>query len=52
MRDADEAHSNDEADEARCKLNTLIEEKGYRTIEVIHPEKNVFSFMREPKQPR
>jgi hypothetical protein len=38
MRDADEAHSNDEADEARCKLNTLIEEKGYRTTEsAFHP---------------
>jgi hypothetical protein len=36
-----------------AKLNTLIEEKGYRTIEVIRPEKNAFSFMREtPRQPR
>jgi hypothetical protein len=30
-----------------AKLNMLIEEKGYRTIEVIRPEKNAFSLMRD-----
>lgn len=50
MRDAGEAHGNGEVDEARCKLNTLIEEKGYRTTEVCSTPAREGSLRRETRR--